>query len=79
MCHGLLEYHGLKVLLHVLKNELETIKRFASWNNFPKYVTSNIMKKAINKTTSNDGSNQSNSNPVVTIWFHLPYCGYKSF
>ena len=36
MCHGLLEYHGLKVLLHVLKNELETIKRFASWNNFPK-------------------------------------------
>ena len=59
MCHGLLECHRLKVLLHVLKSELESIKFYASRNNFPKYVTCNIMKKAINKTTSDDGSNQS--------------------
>ena len=36
------------------------------------------MKKVINKTTSDDGSNQSNQNPVVTIWFCLPYCRDKS-
>ena len=36
------------------------------------------MKKVINKTTSYDGSNQSNQSPVVTIWFRLPYCGDKS-
>ena len=36
------------------------------------------MKKVINKTASDDGSNQSNQNPVVTIWFRLPYCGDKS-
>ena len=62
MCHGLLEYHGLKVLIHVQiifahqkKNELESIKRYAPWNYFPKYATNNIMKKAINKIISNDG------------------------
>ena len=61
-----------------LKSELESIKRYALWNHFPKYVTNNIMKKVINKTTSDDGSNQSNQNPVVTIWFCLPYCRDKS-
>ena len=35
------------------------------------------MNKVINKTTSDDGSNQSNQKPVVTIWFRLPYCGDK--
>ena len=34
MYHGLLEHHELKVLLH-LKSELESIKRYALWNNFP--------------------------------------------
>ena len=49
-----------------LKRELESIKCYVSRNNFPKYVTNNIMKKVINVTTSDDGSNQSNQNPVVT-------------
>ena len=61
-----------------VKSELESIKRCASWNNFPKYIANNITKKVINKTTSDDESNQSNQNPVVTIWFRLPYCGDKS-
>ena len=38
-----------------LKSELESIKRYATWNYFPKYATNNIMKKAINKIISNDG------------------------
>ena len=37
-----------------------------------------IMKKVMNKIASDDESNQSNQNPVVTIWFCLPYCGDKS-
>ena len=36
------------------------------------------MKKVINKTTSDDDSNQPNQNPVVTIQFRLPYCRDKS-
>ena len=36
------------------------------------------MKKVINKTTSDDRSNQSDQNLVVTISFWLPYCGDKS-
>ena len=61
-----------------LKSELERIKNYASWNNFPKYVTNNIMKKVINKTTSDGKPNQSNQNPVVTTCFRLPQCGDKS-
>ena len=45
-----------------LKSELKSIKRHASWNNFPKYVTNNFMKKVINKTTIDDKSNQPNQN-----------------
>ena len=61
-----------------LKSELERIKNYASWNNFPKYVTNNIMKKVINKITSDGKPNQSNQNPVVTTCFRLPQCGDKS-
>ena len=61
-----------------LKSELERIKYYASWNNFPKYVTNNIMKKVINKTTSDGKPNQSNQNPVVTTCFRLPQCGDES-
>ena len=61
-----------------LKGELESIKPYASWNNFTKYVTSNIIKKDLNKKISDHVSNQSNQNPLATIWFRLPYCGVKS-
>ena len=61
-----------------LKSELENIKSYASWNNFPKHATNNIMKKVINKTTSDDGSNQPEQSPVINIWFRLPSCGDKS-
>ena len=36
------------------------------------------MKKILNKTTNEYGSNPFNQNPVVIIWFRLPYCGDKS-
>ena len=36
------------------------------------------MNKVISKKSSNDGSNQSKQNPVVSIWFRLPYCRDKS-
>ena len=49
-----------------------------SWNNFPKHVTNNIIKKVINKTTSDDESNQPDQRSVINIWFHLRYCGDKS-
>ena len=61
-----------------LKSQLESIKDYASSNNFTKYLTNNVMKKVISKTTIDGESNQSNQNPVVTICFRLPQCGDKS-
>ena len=54
MYHGCLEHHRLgallhmqKIFIHQKKSELENIKSYASWNNFLKHVTNNIMKKVI--------------------------------
>ena len=49
--------------------------RGTTFQNMPPTI---IMKKVMNKIASDDESNQFNQNPVVTIWFWLPYCGDKS-
>ena len=41
-------------------------------------ITNNIMKQAINKTTSDNISNQHDQSQVINIWFRLPYSGDKS-
>ena len=49
--------------------------RGTTFQNMPPTI---IMKKVMNKIASDDESNQFNQNPVVTVWFWLPYCGDKS-
>ena len=35
-----------------LPNELETNRKFASWNNYPKYITNSIIKRIQRKQTN---------------------------
>ena len=51
-----------------LKGELNSIKRCASWNGFPKYITNKIIKQIISKTTTVDKS-AADSDPETIIWF----------
>ena len=62
-----------------LSKELVTIRKFASWNNFPKYVTNKLIKYAVNKTPCiNDQdltNNDDNNDNKVTLWLRIPYAG----
>ena len=59
-------------------NELRTIRKFASWNGFPSYVTNKIIKRLTNRVTPVvPEDNNSNTDDVHTIWFRVPYCGEK--
>ena len=60
-----------------LNKELNNIKKFISWNDFPKYIGNKI----INNTLSNNGK-MGSTDPVhptkrEEIWFRTPYYGEK--
>ena len=61
-----------------LSSEISTIKKFASWNDFPKSVVNSIINKTLNTPPNNESSNSINSNEI-TIYFHFPYYGDKGF
>ena len=60
-----------------LNSELQFIKRLASWNSFPKFITNKIVKQVINGTNKTNPST-GNTDSELTIWFRLPFCGDKS-
>ena len=59
--------------------ELQFIKRIASWNGFPKQVVSSIMTK-FNKPTKDHTDNDSTEAKVFkpTLWFEMSYIGQKA-
>ena len=61
-----------------LSSEISTIKKFASWNDFPKSVVNSIINKTLNTPPNNESSNSINSNEI-TIYFRFPYYGDKGF
>ena len=64
-----------------LSSEINIIKRFASWNNFPKTVVNSIINKTLNTPSNNEVPsiyNTKKSNEI-TIYFHFPYYGDKGF
>ena len=63
-----------------LSSEISTIKKFASWNDFPKSVVSSIINKTLNTPPNNESSNsiEEKSNEI-TIYFRFPYYGDKGF
>ena len=61
-----------------LPSEINIIKRFASWNDFPKSVVDSIIKKTLNTPSITTDSNDANeTNNGVTIYFRVPYYGDK--
>ena len=64
-----------------LSSEINIIKRFASWNDFPKLVVNSIINKILNIPSINEGPNINNTERIneITIYFRFPYYGDKSF
>ena len=63
-----------------LKLEINLIKKFASWNDFPKAIASAIIDKSLNNDAKTDQANESDPNmdtDVTTIYFRMPYFGEK--
>ena len=55
-----------------LNQEIHMIKRFASWNNFPRHIVNNIIKYSQN-TQQKD--NKTNDETPITFWLRIPYAG----
>ena len=54
-----------------LSSEISTIKKFASWNDFPKSVVISILNKTLNAPPSNESSNSiKGKSNEITIYFH---------
>ena len=65
-----------------LKLEINLIKKFASWNDFPKAIASAIINRSLNNDDKTDQANESDPNmdtDVTTIYFRMPYFGDKGF
>ena len=63
-----------------LKLEINLIKKFASWNDFPKAIASAIINRSLNNDDKTDQANESDPNmdtDVTTIYFRMPYFGDK--
>ena len=60
----------------LLDKQILLIKRFMSWNSFPKYVRNAIINKLMNKPTAPGVSNSPFDDPnTIKLWIRLPYCG----
>ena len=64
-----------------LSSEINIIKRFASWNEFPKSVVNSIINKTLNTPSNNEGPNINNTEKSneTTIYFRFRYYGDKGF
>ena len=63
-----------------LKLEINLLKKFASWNDFPKAIASKIINRSLNNDDKTDQANESDPNmdtDVTTIYFRMPYIGDK--
>ncbi|XP_066931457.1 uncharacterized protein [Clytia hemisphaerica] len=56
-----------------LKNEINLIKKFASWNGFPRFAVNKIIKTATSPRHS-ENDNADNTIPT-TLWLRIPYAG----
>ena len=68
---------------NLLKEELQRIRNFTSWNGFPRKLTQKLIEqfKPAPLTTSDnydvqqDNFDTDQTNNVPKIWLHLPYLG----
>ena len=50
------------------------MKKFASWNGFPRNVRNRLINKFVN-STSNRQTEREEDPEVITLWFNVPYIG----
>ena len=64
-----------------LSSEINIIKSFASWNDFPKSVVNSIINKTLHTPSNSGGPNINNTEKSneITIYFRFPYYGDKGF
>ena len=64
-----------------MSSEINIIKRFASWNDFPKSVVNSIINKTLNTPSNNEDPNINNTEKSneITIYFCFPYYDVKVF
>ena len=66
----------------LLDKQVNNIKKFMSWNGFPKYVAKSLINRLIkekkNPSAVSESESESNSEPEApSIWLNLPYAGPK--
>ena len=75
---GLVTRASYICLTYKLPSEINTIKRFASWNDFPKSVVNSIINKTLITPSVTEASHDANeTSNEVTIYFCAPYYGGK--
>ena len=62
-----------------LTKALQSIKKSASWNGYPKNIVNAITKRVLsNKTSTNDVISNAEKNKASTIFINTDYPGKKS-
>ena len=56
---------------HLLKNQIELIEQFMSWNDFPKYMRKSLLKNLCKEAPKQE----KNNNNIPTNWIRLPNIG----
>ena len=56
------------------KEGIREVKKFASWNGFPRSVRNRLINKFVN-STSNRQTEREEDPEVITLWFNVPYIG----
>ena len=60
-----------------LPKELETIRKFASWNNYPNYIVKSIIKHVQRKQSDATKNDKNDEKETPTVFFHINYGGEK--
>ena len=59
--------------VNLLPEEINEIKKFASWNGFPKSISTSIIKRALNKSINDNHTDDDND--IIKFYLNLPYFG----
>ena len=57
----------------MLPEEINEIKKFASWNGFPKSILNSIIKCALNKSINDN--HVDSGHDIIKFYLNLPYFG----
>ena len=57
----------------LLPEEINEIKKFASWNGFPKSISTSIIKRALSKSINEYHTDDDND--IIKFYLNLPYFG----